>query len=302
MALLDLDVRDDRFPGLFEPDAALAIVASGFKFLEGPAWHPDEHHLTFSDITGNSIYRWSARDGLRDIRPNSYLANGNTYDRQGRLLTCHHATSCVTRLEADGSITVIADRYQGKALNSPNDIVVTRDGTIWFTDPLSGREPRYGIPRAPELPFRGVYRVQPEDGTVVLLIDDFDKPNGLCFSLDERSLFINDTARRHIRVFHVQPDGTLTNGRVWAETRGDGPGVPDGMKIDRAGMLWCCGPGGIHVFAPDAACWGVVRFNEQVANFAWGDADLRSLYVTASSTLYRLRVRVPGLPLFESSR
>lgn len=292
------EVRDLRFHEVFASDAELVRHLHGFKFTEGPIWHPVEKHLRFSDIIGNSIYQWSAADGLKDIRPNSHLANGNTYDRQGRMLTCHHASSRVTRTEPDGSITVIAAHYQGKQLNSPNDIVVKRDGAIYFSDPPSGREAFVGIPRDSELGFAGVYRVDPETLALALLVDDFAKPNGLCFSLDEKQLFVNDTARFHIRVFDVRDDGTVANGRLWAETVAEGRGVPDGMKFDSAGHLLCCGPGGVHVFAPDATCLGVLRTPEQACNFIWGDDDFQTLYITAVTSVYRIRVQVPGLPLF----
>ena len=292
--MVDLDIRDPHLTDIIDPEASLDVVASGFKFTEGPVWHPEEEHLTFSDIIGNSLLRWSEANGLQDIRPNAHLPNGNTYDNQGRLLTCHHATSRVTRTEHDGTVTVLADSYQGKALNSPNDIICKSDDAIYFTDPTSGREAFVGIPRKPELPFSGVYRLEPDTGTLTLLTDDFSKPNGLCFSRDEAQLFINDTDRFHIRVFDVQRDGTIVNGRIWAETTGDGPGVPDGMKIDSEGNLFCCAQGGVHIFASDATCLGVIRIPEQAANFCWGDADRRSLYITASSRLYRVRLRVAG--------
>jgi gluconolactonase len=254
-----LEVRDPRLLAIIDPAAALVRHLTGFKFTEGPVWHPVEQHLRFSDITGNSIFQWSAAEGLKDIRPNSHMANGNTYDRQGRMLTCHHASSRVTRTEPDGSITVLASHYQGKELNSPNDIVVRSDGAIYFTDPRPGREARVGIPREPELPFAGVYRLDPNE---------------------------------------VAEDGSLRNGRVWAETQGEGAGVPDGMKFDSAGNLFCCGPGGVHVFAPDATCLGVILVPEQATNFIWGDADFQTLYITAVTSVYRIRVRIPGNPLF----
>jgi len=148
------------------------------------------------------------------------------------------------------------------------------------------------------LSFQGVFRVGPDPKTTELLVDDFDRPNGLCFSLDERRLFINDTARKHIRVFDVTAKGTLTNGRLWAETKGDKPGAPDGMKLDSAGNVYCCGPGGIHVFDPDARLLEILETPERTANFAWGDDDYRSLFVTASTSLYRIRRTTPGLPVF----
>ena len=214
------------------------------------------------------------------------------------MLTCHHATSRVTRVEHDGSIKVIASHYQGKQLNSPNDIVVKSDGAIYFTDPMSGRSERYGVPRESDLGFAGVYRLEPESGELILLVDDFELPNGLCFSLDEKQLYINDTRRFHIRVFDVLDDGTITNGRIWAETTGEGIGVPDGMKFDSAGNLYSCGPGGIHVFDADATCLGRILIPEHTTNFIRGDTDYKSLYITAATSVYRLRMTIPGNPLF----
>jgi gluconolactonase len=226
------------------------------------------------------------------------MSNGLTYDRQGRLLACEHASSQVTRTEADGRIVPLATHYQGRQLNSPNDIVCRSDGAIYFSDPPYGRAKFYGVERPQELGFQGVYRVGPDPRSPALLVDDFERPNGLCFSRDERRLFINDTARKHIRVFDVRPDGTLGNGRLWAETKGDKPGAPDGMKLDSAGNVYCCGPGGIHVFDPDANLLEVLAVPEYTANFAWGDDDLRSLFITASTSLYRVRRTIPGLPAF----
>ena len=183
---------------------------------------------------------------------------------------------------------MLASHYDGKELNSPNDVVVKSDGAIYFSDPTYGRKEHFGVPREPQLPFRGVYRLAPGSlapgakKTLTLLADDFAQPNGLCFSLDEKTLFVNDTDKQHIRAFDVKPDGTVANSRVWAKTVGEGPGAPDGMKIDSAGNLFCCGPGGIHVFAPDATCLGVIKVPEYTANFCWGDDDFKSLFITAS--------------------
>jgi len=295
---VNVEVRHNRFTKVVGSDVELDRIASGFDFIEGPVWHPYDKFLIFSDIVGNAMYRWSKADGITLFRKPSQMANGNTYDRQGQLLTCEHATSRITRTEHDGSILVLVSHYHGKELNSPNDIVVKHDASIYFTDPNSGRGPYYGVPREQELLFQGVYRLDPEGKSLTLLVDDFSKPNGLCFSLDEKHLFINDTNRQHIRVFDVRPEGTLTNGRVWAETIGEGVGAPDGMKIDQEGNLYCCGPGGIHLFDARANCLGVVRMPEHTANFAWGDDDLCNLFITASTTLYRLRVQVPGLKVF----
>jgi gluconolactonase len=273
-------------------------LGTGFLFTEGPVWHPTGQFLLFSDMPGDHLRRWSAGDGITTFRKPCHMSNGLTYDPQGQLLTCEHATSRVSRTEANGRIVPLATHYRGKQLNSPNDIVCRSDGSIYFTDPPYGRTKFYGVERPQELTFQGVYRVGPDPGNPELLIDDFDRPNGLCFSLDERRLFINDTVRQHIRVFDVTPTGALIKGRVWAETKGDKPGSPDGMKLDSAGNIYCCGPGGIHVFDGDGNLREVVETPEYTANFAWGDGDYRSLFITASTSLYRLRRDIPGRRAF----
>lgn len=290
---MSVEVRDPRLRDIIDPDALLERIGTGFEFTEGPVWHPRERHLVFSDMPGDHMRKWSADGKISTFRQPSNKANGNAYDAQARLITCEHATSRVTRTEPNGEITVLAAYWDGKALNSPNDVVVASDGAIYFSDPIYGRVEYYGVPREPELAFRGVYRIAP-DGAVQLLCDDFGQPNGLCFSLDEKRLFVNDTERGHIRVFDVQTGGTLANSRVWAIPAGTGDGGVDGMKIDRGGNLYCTGPGGVHVFAPDATCLGVIGLPEVVANFNWGDDDLCSLFFTASTSLYRAPVRIPG--------
>ena len=293
---MSVEVRDPRFASVVGPDVAFERIAMGCLFTEGPLWHPRDHYLLWSDMPGDHLRRWSAKDGVTTFRKPCNMSNGLTWDRQGHLLACEHASSQVTRTEGDGRITSLATHYQGKQLNSPNDIVCAADGGIYFSDPPYGRAEFYGVKRDQELPFQGVYRVGADPKSPTLLLDDFDRPNGLCFSLDGRRLFINDTARQHIRVFDVKADGTLGGGRVWAETTGEGPGAPDGMKLDSAGNVYSCGPAGIHVFTPEARCLGVIHVPEYTANMAWGDSDYRSLYVTASTSVYRLRVLVPGLP------
>ena len=291
-------VYDDRFIDIVSPEAVLETVVDGFKFIEGAIWHPGRKEIIFSDIIGDTIYRWTKTNGLSVFRKPSNMANGNVYDRQGRMLTCEHATSQVTRTEADGEIRILASHYEGKELNSPNDIVTKRDGSIFFTDPASGRTEKFGVLREQELDFQGVYRLD-DQGILTLLLDDFSKPNGLCFSLDEKHLFINDTDHNHIRIFDVNHDGTLSNGKIWAELEREGIGVADGMKIDQAGNLYCCGPGGIHVFDQVGVYLGIIKIPEQAANFNWGDDDLSSLYICASTTLHRIRVNIPGISIKE---
>lgn len=178
-------------------------LGTGFLFTEGPVWHPTGKFLLFSDMPGDHMRRWSAPDGVTTFRKPCNKSNGLTYDRQGRLLTCEHATSQVTRTEPDGRIVTLATHYRGKQLNSPNDIVVKSDGGIYFTDPPYGRAEFYGVKRDQELDFQGVYRVGPDPQSPELLVDDFERPNGLCFSLDESRLYINDTVRKHIRIFEI---------------------------------------------------------------------------------------------------
>jgi gluconolactonase len=291
-----LEIRDARFASVVGTSVPCEKLATGFLFTEGPLWHAAGRYLLFSDMPGDTLRKWSAGEGVTVFRKPCAQSNGLTWDRQGRLLVCEHATSKVTRTEADGSSTVIASHHDGKELNSPNDLAVRSDGSIYFSDPTYGRKEYYGRPRPTELGFQGIYRVEPESKRVALLAGDFAQPNGLCFSPDERQLFVNDTDRQHIRVFDVKPDGTLANSRIWATTTGEGAGAPDGMKFDAQGNLYCCGPGGIHVFAPDAACLGVIRVPEYTANFCWGDADFRSLYITASTSIYRMRTAIPGRP------
>jgi gluconolactonase len=278
--------------------ATFEKLGGDFLFTEGPLWHPTGKFLLFSDMPGDHLRRWSAHDGVTTFRKPCNMSNGLTYDRQGRLVVCEHATSQLTRTEADGRSVPIATHYQGKQLNSPNDVVCRSDGGIYFSDPPYGRAKFFGVERAQELSFQGVYRVGADPRSPVLLVDDFERPNGLCFSLDESRLYVNDTARQHIRVFEVTPTGGLASGRLWAATKGDKPGAPDGMKLDSAGNVYCTGPGGIHVFDPDANLREVIETPERTANFAFGDDDYRSLFITASTSLYRTRREIPGRPAF----
>ncbi len=283
---------------IIEPGAALQQVLTGFEFVEGPAWHPRKKILVFSDIIGDSMYCWHENDDLAVLRKPSHMANGNTWDREGRLLSCEHATSRISRSSSNGDYEVLVSHYHGCELNSPNDIVVMRDGSIYFTDPNSGRTAQYGVARYQEIEYQGVYRFDPVTSEIRLLIDDFAKPNGLCFSLDESLLFINDTDKQHIRAFDVLDDGSIANSRIWAETGGDAPGVADGMKVDSAGNLYCCGSGGIHVFNPDGTHRGIITTPEVAANLTWGGDDLTDLYITAAHSIYRLRMKIPGYAPF----
>jgi gluconolactonase len=292
---MSVEIRNPRFRSVVGDSVAIEKLATGFLFTEGPLWHDRDQYLLFSDMPGDHMRKWSARDGVSTFRKPCAQSNGLAWDRQGRLIVCEHATSQLTRTEPDGRSTTLASHHDGKELNSPNDVVVKADGGIYFTDPTYGRAEYFGNPRPLQLDFRGVYRAEPDGSRLTVLVTDFGQPNGLCFSKDERQLYVNDTERQHIRVFDVQTGGTLANSRIWAETTGSGAGAPDGMKMDSQGNIYCCGPGGIHVFDPQGTCLGVIAMPEHTANFCFGEGDLCSLFVTASTSIYRLRVKVPGI-------
>ena len=263
-------------------------VAGGFQFIEGPVWMPSGT-LVFSDIPADTLYEWKGGGTAGVFRKPSNNSNGNTLDRQDRLVTCEHGSRKVTRTEKDGKITVLAERYEGRLLNSPNDVVERSNGDIYFTDPP------YGIKKEQEeVGFNGVYRLAP-DGTLTAVARDFIRPNGLAFSPDEKRLYVDDTEGKHIRVFDVHADGSLANGRVFADIRGEKPGVPDGMRVDTRGSVYCTGSGGIQVFAPSGKLLGVIEVPEVAANCAWGDADNKTLYITASTGLYRIRLKIAGV-------
>jgi sugar lactone lactonase YvrE len=271
-----------------DDNVSVTKIAGGFEFTEGPVWHP-EGFLLFSDIPANTIYKWTPNPAIEVFRRPSGNANGNTLDLQGRLITAEHLYRRVSRTEKNGTITILASEYQGKKLNSPNDLVVKSDGSIYFTDPP------YGIkPKEAELSFSGVYRLTP-DGSLTLLVDDFMRPNGIAFSPDETKLYVNDSQEGHIRVFDVLPDGTITNGRLFAEQKDPSQkGVPDGMKVDREGNVYSTGPGGVWVFSPSGTLLGIIAVPEVPANLAWGDRDYQTLYITARHSVYAIPVKIGG--------
>jgi len=297
---MSIEIRDPRFLEIVSEELELELLAEGLGFTEGPIWHPTEKHLTFSDIPGNRIHRWQDRDSdLKVVREPSNMANGNTYDLNGCMLTCEHATSRVTRTNEDGSVTVLASHYGDNELNSPNDIVVRRDSKVYFTDPTYGRMDRHGLERQQQLDFQGVFLYEPSTEKLTLVADDFDSPNGLCFTLDQSQLYVNDTNRRHIRRFDIGDDGTLTGGEVFAVSSGEGVGAPDGMKIDSAGHVFCAGPGGVHIYHPaDGTTLGVIHTPAFCANFTWGGDDFRTFFLTASDKLWCTRTKLPGFALF----
>jgi gluconolactonase len=287
-----LEVRDDRLPGIVG-DGEATKVQGGFQFLEGPLWDPGDQSLIFSDIPASRMYRL-AKDGTIGVyREQTNMANGNAWDRQGRLVTCEHLTSRVVREAADGTLEVLASSYGGQELNCPNDVVATRDGRILFTDPTFGRIGPFGGPREILQDAAAVYCLDPGTGELTRICTGFEQPNGLCLTEDERYLFVNDTSRRHIKRFAFGA-GHLGDGEVWATMTGTGEGAPDGMKIDSAGHLWCTAPGGVQVFDGDGTCLGTVLVPEKVANFTWGGADLKTLYFTAGTSLFSRPVTVPG--------
>lgn len=291
---MSVEIRDERFRQVVGDDANVERIATGFKFTEGAMWDARTNELIFSDMPGDIVRKWSEAAGVTTFRQSSNKQNGHYFDLERRLISCEHASSTLTREEHDGSITVLASHYDGKELNSPNDVIVKSDGAIYFSDPTYGRMDVFGLLREQDMDFQGVYRVDPNSGELSLLASDFAQPNGLTFSLDERQLFINDTDHGHIRVFDVADDGSLSGGDVWAVPEGPGEGGCDGMKLDTEGNIYCTGPGGIHVYAPDATSLGVIQVPEVTANFTWGDDDLKTIYMTASTSLYRTRVNVPG--------
>lgn len=295
---IDLPGRGQRPRlGIIDRTARLTHLVGGLRFAEGPAWHPVERHLTFSDIPSNRMMRLT-EDGTCTVfaEPCNH-ANGNAYDPQGRLVTCEHATSRLVRREADGTATVLASTWDGRELNSPNDVTVAPDGTIFFTDPPYGRMSRSFGGRRP-IPQRvnGVYRI--DHRGLALMADDFEIPNGLCLTPAGDAILVADTARRHIRHFAIASDGAWSGGEVLAEVPSDGMAAPDGLKCDSAGNVFCSGAGGIHVFGPDGYHLEAIEVPELVANFAHGAADMKTLFIAASASIYRTRVTVPGLPVF----
>ncbi len=276
---MGVQVKADAFLELVDESAEVEQLGTGFTFTEGPIWNPDGF-LLFSDMPGDVRRRWDPDSGVSEVANPSNKGNGMTIDNDGRLVVCEHVTSSVVRMDPDGrggGREVLATHYEGRELNSPNDVVVKSDGAIYFTDPTYGRMPGFGIEREQDLDFQGVYRIAPGGGDPQLLVDDFAQPNGLCFSTDESLLYINDTTRAHIRVFDVQSDGTIANSRVLADGIGSGSleigDLVDGMKLDERGNVWVTGPGGVCVFDPDGNHIGTVEVPENVGNINWGGPD-----------------------------
>ncbi len=296
----DYDFIDKRFRDLTVPIAEVEMLYTGCLWAEGPVWFSDGGYLVWSDIPNSRLLRWTPEVGVDVFRTDSDYSNGNTRDRQGRLVSCQHGRRRVVRTEPDGSTTVIADAYQGKRLNSPNDVVVKSDGSIWFTDPNYGILSNYeGYKADMEQAGCYVYRVSADLTEITIVADDFVKPNGLAFSPDEQILYIADSGvshdpdgPHHIRAFDVSADGTLSNNRVFAEVN---PGLPDGFRLDTDGNLWTSAGDGIHCYAPDGTILGKIKIPEAVANLTFGGPRRNRLFITATSSLYAVYVAASGV-------
>ena len=294
---------DPRLDALVPADARIEKLADGFVFTEGPVWIQSESRLLFSDVRANAIYQWTEAEGASAfIDPvfegdvtgrRSVSSNGLTLDAEGRLIICEHGNRLISRLEADGTRTTLVDNYQGGRLNSPNDAVYSTDGWLYFTDPPYGLE---GLEESPmrELDFNGIYRLSP-DGELELLFADQTRPNGIALSPDERTLYVaNSDADDKVWYAYDLGDDGLSNQRVFYDVNDQtAPGAADGMTVDLAGHIFATGPGGVWIFAPDGTHLGTIQLDEVVANAAWGD-DGRTLYMTASTGLYRIRLTTEG--------
>jgi gluconolactonase len=286
----------ERLDALVPTGAEPRLLYDRCIFTEGPVWFADLQCLLWSDIPNNRILRWTPDGQIGVFRVDSHFANGNTRDRQGRLVTCEHGLRRVTRTEPDGSITVIADNYQGKRLNSPNDVVVKSDGSVWFTDPDYGlRQNLPGTPR--EQAHDNVFRVDPSSGRIDVVADDFVKPNGLTFSPDETILYVADSAvtdgpdlPSHIRAFRVGDDGRLSGGEVFATT----VGIPDGLRVDTDGNVWTSAGPGVNVYAPDGILLGRIRFPQDVTNLTFGGPARRHVFVTTGPQLFAVDTNARG--------
>ena len=285
---------------ILSPSEPIQELADGFGGpqgpAEGPVWWKEGHYLLFSDIHNNRRMKYVPGQGVSVFQEPTNRANGLTRDLQGRLLACEHDSRRVTRQELDGSLTVIANSFQGRRLNRPNDVVVKSDGCIYFTDPWTNPLP----PEQWDLTFAGVYRITPDLGTMTLLIDTFVVPNGLAFSPDESVLYINDSRRGHIRAFDLLPNGTLAKqtDRVFADLRGSEPGVPDGMKVDGAGNVYCGGSGGIWILDPHGKKLGrIMHGAPATTNIAFGGDDWKTLYFTSRTHLGAVKVKIAGIPV-----
>jgi gluconolactonase len=296
--LFELLAESPQFWKLLDHDAQLTTVASGFGFTEGPVWHPSGF-LYVSDEEINKIFRVYVADGRKEEVLSLGDPDGNTFDREYHLLDCASVLRAIIRVESGGHYKILADRYQGKRFNSPNDVIIGPDGAIYFTDPTLDLVK--GVKQ--EIPFQGVYRLD-SNGELRLLTMDLAQPNGLAFSPDGKSFYVTDSKQRNIRVYDVAPDGALANGRIFGEEPGSkGDGVPDGMKVDKDGNLYVTGPRGIWIWDSEGHHLGTIAMPEQPANLAWGDGDYGTLYITATTSVYRLKTKAHGfVPYLSNSR
>lgn len=290
-----------RLSELIDLEQDYEVIASGFAFTEGPAWQPATGTLTFSDLQGDARWEWTKERGARCLAHPAYKVNGATVDRDGDILLCEHVTSSVVRVRADGARELVAYHYQGSYLNSPNDVVVRSDGSVWFTDSDYGRwDHVVGVARRSELGFRGVYRVPPGGGPTELVVDrdEFEQPNGICFSPDESVLYVDDLD--DVKAFDVRPDGTLSEARVLHRGMGSpeipGTGNPDGIRCDERGNLWVAARDGIWVLDPAGELLGILLTPEVCANLTWGGDDFRTLYLCTSTTVRTIRTKVASAP------
>jgi gluconolactonase len=291
----ELRAESPEFWKLVSRDAKLAVVATGFGFTEGPVWD-SRGFLYVSDETLNKIFRVYP-DGHKEELISLGDPDGNTFDEQLRLIDCASVLRAIIRIDGDGKYIILADRFEGKKFNSPNDVVIGPDGALYFTDPTLDLPPG----ERQEIPFQGVYRLDAK-AEVRLLTKDVSQPNGLAFSPDGKRLYVDDSKQRNIRVYALKDDNTIGNGRIFAEEPGGGSdGVPDGMKVDRQGNLYVTGPKGIWVRDADGHHLGTIVLPEQPANLAWGDPDYGTLYITATTSVYKLRTRTRGFVPFLKS-
>ena len=295
------NIIQQRFNDCIRSSARIERLYDGCRWAEGPAYFPAHRSLVWSDIPNDRMLRWDEASGNVSVfrQPANY-ANGNTIDRQGRLVTCEHGGRRVTRTEPDGSITVITDRFEGARYNSPNDVVVKSDDTIWFSDPTYGIDTDYEGHKAPaEQDGSHVYRVDP-DGSVTRVLTDFVKPNGLAFSPDEKRLYVVDSGRthvpdgpRHIRVFDVAADGSLSGGAVFADT-----GNYDGLRLDDEGRVWTSATEAVHCYEPDGTLLGSIEIGETVSNVCFGGPKRNRLFITATTSIYAVMLAVNGTKTF----
>jgi len=294
----DFEIHDDRFRSMVLPNAPLETLAEGYGWLEGPVWFADHDCLYVSDIPNDRILRWSESGGVSVFRQPSGFANGHARDRQGRLLGCSHHDRCITRTELDGKVTVLASRYRGKRLNSPNDIVCQSDGTIWFSDPRYGINSDYeGGKQSSELP-PALYRLDPGTGGLTIAADDFEGPNGLAFSPDERLLYVAESGgqfdrepQQHIRRFTVQEDGQLSGGERFYKVS---PGFADGFRVDDQGNIWSSAADGVHCISPQGELLGKILTPSLVSNLAFGGRNRSRLFICASHQLMAIYTNVRG--------